>query len=44
MVVDANIPIKMRLINVKTQQLEEFIPCNIPEYAIVCHSWGEEEF
>jgi hypothetical protein len=33
----------MRLINTKTGYLEEFIGDDIPEYAILSHTWGKEE-
>ncbi|KFY40185.1 hypothetical protein V495_05565 [Pseudogymnoascus sp. VKM F-4514 (FW-929)] len=33
----------MWLLNVKTKKLEEFIGKNIPEYAILSHTWGEKE-
>ncbi|KAB8291641.1 hypothetical protein EYC80_006441 [Monilinia laxa] len=33
----------MRLLNVITRKLEEFIGANIPKYAILSHTWGEEE-
>ncbi|KAF2681874.1 HET-domain-containing protein [Lentithecium fluviatile CBS 122367] len=33
----------MRLINTSTGKLEEFIGKNIPKYAILSHTWGEEE-
>ncbi|KAI9146852.1 HET-domain-containing protein [Paramyrothecium foliicola] len=33
----------MRLINVETGAFEEFIGRNIPEYAILSHTWGQEE-
>lgn len=33
----------MRLINVKTHQLEEFFGDKIPAYCILSHTWGEEE-
>lgn len=33
----------MRLINTKTLLLEEFFGTNIPCYAILSHTWGEEE-
>ncbi|KAF4931234.1 Vegetative incompatibility protein HET-E-1 [Colletotrichum viniferum] len=33
----------MRLINVNTLELEEFFDENIPEYAILSHTWGREE-
>ncbi|KAK5657628.1 hypothetical protein OQA88_2700 [Cercophora sp. LCS_1] len=33
----------MRLINTSTKVLEEFIGRNIPEYAILSHTWAEEE-
>ncbi|KAN0102621.1 HET domain containing protein [Hyaloscypha variabilis] len=33
----------MRLINTKTMQLEDFTVRNIPEYAILSHTWTEEE-
>jgi hypothetical protein len=33
----------MRLINVHTRALEEFIGRNIPMYAILSHTWEEEE-
>lgn len=33
----------MRLLNVDTYELEEFIGENIPSYAILSHTWGSEE-
>jgi hypothetical protein len=33
----------MRLLNVHTQQLEEFHGKTIPKYVIVSHTWGKEE-
>lgn len=33
----------MRLINTKTGALEEFLGEDIPKYAILSHTWGEEE-
>jgi len=33
----------MRLINCSTLQLEEFFGTNIPRYAILSHTWGDEE-
>ena len=33
----------MRLINVRTRLMEEFIGSKIPEYAILSHTWEEEE-
>jgi hypothetical protein len=33
----------MRLINVHTHTLESFNPGEIPEYAILSHTWGEDE-
>ncbi|GKZ77709.1 hypothetical protein AnigIFM56816_000490 [Aspergillus niger] len=33
----------MRLLNAKTLKLEEFIGQNIPEYAILSHTWGKDE-
>lgn len=33
----------MRLINVHTLQLEEYFGNAIPPYAILSHTWGEEE-
>ncbi|CAO2647562.1 Nn.00g084840.m01.CDS01 [Neocucurbitaria sp. VM-36] len=33
----------MRLINTKTGQLEDFLGQEIPKYAILSHTWGEEE-
>ena len=33
----------MRLINTKTMQLEDFTVRKIPEYAILSHTWTEEE-
>ncbi|KAH7370391.1 heterokaryon incompatibility protein-domain-containing protein [Rhexocercosporidium sp. MPI-PUGE-AT-0058] len=33
----------MRLINTTTLKLEEFFGSNIPEYAILSHTWEEEE-
>jgi hypothetical protein len=33
----------MRLLNVRTQRLETFLDDSIPFYAILSHTWGEEE-
>ena len=33
----------MRLLNVQTLALEEFTPNSTPLYAILSHTWGEEE-
>lgn len=33
----------MRLLNTTTNLFEEFIGTNIPTYAILSHTWGEEE-
>ncbi len=33
----------MRLINIATLELEEFFERDIPEYAILSHTWGREE-
>jgi hypothetical protein len=33
----------MRLINTTTRELEEFIGRNLPKYAILSHTWEEEE-
>lgn len=33
----------MRLLNVKTRQLEEHFDESIPPYAILSHTWGEDE-
>lgn len=33
----------MRLVNAKTLALEEFQDNNIPRYAILSHTWGEDE-
>ena len=33
----------MRLINCKTLELEEYFGANIPDYAILSHTWGREE-
>jgi hypothetical protein len=33
----------MRLINTFTREFEEFIGSNVPEYAILSHTWDEEE-
>jgi hypothetical protein len=33
----------MRLINTTTRELKEFIGRNIPKYAILSHTWEEEE-
>ncbi|KAH9883334.1 heterokaryon incompatibility protein-domain-containing protein [Xylariomycetidae sp. FL2044] len=33
----------MRLLNVKTYQLEEFIGAERPPYAILSHTWGKDE-
>lgn len=46
---NSNVPVaectlaKMRLINVETLGLEEFFGNNVPEYAILSHTWGPEE-
>lgn len=34
---------KMRLINVRTYSLEEFHDNAIPPYAILSHTWGDQE-
>ena len=36
-----NVP--MRLLNTTTFELEDFLGENTPEYAILSHTWGEEE-
>ncbi|KAK4234253.1 vegetative incompatibility protein HET-E-1 [Achaetomium macrosporum] len=33
----------MRLINVSTREVEEFLGTDIPQYAILSHTWGTEE-
>jgi hypothetical protein len=33
----------MRLINVRTLELHEFIGADVPPYAILSHTWGKEE-
>ncbi|OJZ84693.1 hypothetical protein ASPFODRAFT_690172 [Aspergillus luchuensis CBS 106.47] len=33
----------MRLINARTYQLEEYLDSDIPEYAILSHTWGKNE-
>ena len=33
----------MRLVNTGTGQFEEFLGRNIPRYAILSHTWGNEE-
>jgi hypothetical protein len=33
----------MRLINTSTLELEEFMGVNVPPYAILSHTWEEEE-
>jgi hypothetical protein len=33
----------MWLINARTLKLEDFIGSNIPEYAILSHTWEDEE-
>ncbi|KAI0548470.1 heterokaryon incompatibility protein-domain-containing protein [Xylaria curta] len=33
----------MHLLNVRTRQLQEFIGNSIPPYAILSHTWGEDE-
>ena len=33
----------MRLLNVKTKILEEFFDRDMPRYAILSHTWGENE-
>ena len=34
----------MRLVNTSTLRLEEFHSANVPHYAILSHTWGEDEF
>ncbi|KAL8671554.1 MAG: hypothetical protein Q9168_003939 [Polycauliona sp. 1 TL-2023] len=34
----------MRLINTATYEIQEFSPANIPPYAILSHTWGEDEY
>ncbi|KAI0541024.1 hypothetical protein GGR58DRAFT_511288 [Xylaria digitata] len=38
-----NFVTNMRLLNVKTRQLQEFFGDNIPPYAILSHTWGSGE-
>jgi Heterokaryon incompatibility protein (HET) len=33
----------MRLLNARTKKLEEFFDKNIPKYAILSHTWGDDE-
>ncbi|KAH9890331.1 HET-domain-containing protein [Xylariomycetidae sp. FL2044] len=33
----------MHLLNVYTRTLEEFVGTNLPDYAILSHTWGEDE-
>jgi len=33
----------MKLLNVHSYKLEEYFGSNIPPYAILSHTWGEEE-
>lgn len=33
----------MRLLNVETRQLQEFFEDRTPSYAILSHTWGEDE-
>ena len=33
----------MRLVNAKTLELEEFQDSSLPKYAILSHTWGENE-
>jgi hypothetical protein len=33
----------MRLLNTRTLKLEEFFGRKVPNYAILSHTWGEEE-
>jgi hypothetical protein len=33
----------MRLINTRSRQFEEFVGSKIPKYAILSHTWEEEE-
>jgi Heterokaryon incompatibility protein (HET) len=33
----------MRLVNVHTMELETFLPGRIPRYAILSHTWGNDE-
>jgi hypothetical protein len=33
----------MRLINVKTLELEKFLDSNLPPYAILSHTWKDDE-
>jgi hypothetical protein len=34
---------EMRLLNAKTMKLEEFFDKKVPNYAILSHTWGEDE-
>lgn len=36
-------PIVMRLLNTKTLEVQEFLGSRIPPYAILSHTWGEDE-
>lgn len=33
----------MRLLNAQTMKLEEFFDKKVPNYAILSHTWGEDE-
>jgi hypothetical protein len=33
----------MRLLNIQTLQLETFYGLDVPEYAALSHTWGDEE-
>ena len=33
----------MRLLNSSTRQIEEFMASRIPDYAILSHTWGDDE-
>jgi hypothetical protein len=33
----------MRLINTETMEFQEYFPSQVPEYAILSHTWGEDE-
>jgi hypothetical protein len=35
--------VPMRLLNTTTFELKDFLGGNTPEYAILSHTWGEEE-
>jgi hypothetical protein len=37
------LPARMRLLSASSLEIEEFMGHDVPQYAILSHTWGEEE-